>query len=361
MMTHPVDPEPDLDDLTLLRIASRRLQQTPQHRAHDFVLWSCKRLTAPLGVSAIESLEADIGVKRAAPFRKAVVPGLTAATSGLVDAQLGAALVETFRSDRLLPRLPGAIPAPLNVRLAVDESDITAAFVGEGEPVPCAALAFDTVTLTATKTAIIVPFSKELVELGAVPAITSRLRPALVKAENTSFLGTQAATPYGEPEGLLRDVVSSGTTAVATFATDVLTLFSAVRGGAPRRPTFISSAKGALWLGSLNSSGTPRFADVLATTGASWLIVPEAASRLILLDSTTVIMADLGLTLDKAEAGALQGVDNPVNSAATGTPAAMYSLFQTGTIAIKAQMWSTWAFAVAPADGRAAFLDLPVA
>jgi len=74
-----------------------------------------------------------------------------------------------------------------------------------------------------------------------------------------------------------------------------------------------------------------------------------AGERIVAIDAAGVVVADLGVELDSAEAATLEMSTTPTNtpggagSPATPVPQQLVSLWQTDSIAIKATRFVSWA------------------
>jgi hypothetical protein len=69
-----------------------------------------------------------------------------------------------------------------------------------------------------------------------------------------------------------------------------------------------------------------------------------AGNLVIAVNASDILLADDGqVTVDASREASLQMLDNPTNSAATGTATTMVSMFQTNSIALRAERFINWA------------------
>jgi hypothetical protein len=69
-----------------------------------------------------------------------------------------------------------------------------------------------------------------------------------------------------------------------------------------------------------------------------------AGNLVVAVNAGDVFLADDGqVTVDVSREASLQMLDNPTNSSSTGTPTTMVSMFQTNSIAIRAERFINWA------------------
>ena len=63
-----------------------------------------------------------------------------------------------------------------------------------------------------------------------------------------------------------------------------------------------------------------------------------------MLNTNEVYLADDGqVTIDASREASLEMLDNPTNNSATGTATSLVSMFQTNSVALKAERYINWA------------------
>lgn len=342
--------------MELLRDHTRHLESTLA--AETWREWARSLALAGDGHTALDLLEGRVGRDRAAPYRKAAVTAGSGSTDpNLVEARLGTAFVDSYRSRRLLPQLPGKTSVPPSVLVPIGVTDVVAGFVTEGGPIPCVPLAYNRAMLQYAKIGIIVPISNELARLGATSSFNNDLVQSLSEGENDILLGTQAATEFGEPEGMLHNIGATGGGSPATLMGDMYAVWTGVRDGNPLAPAWTVSPRGAAYLASLNVEGTPLFPDISPATGGTIWKVPvilsrSAGNRLILMDGASVVYTDGGLTIERSRQASIQQDSAPGSGAQQ-----LVSLWQANATALLAVRYISWTFAH---GDRAAYLELPI-
>ena len=70
----------------------------------------------------------------------------------------------------------------------------------------------------------------------------------------------------------------------------------------------------------------------------------SSGSPIIMLNTNEVYLADDGqVTIDASREASLEMLDNPTNNSATGTATSLVSMFQTNSVALKAERYINWA------------------
>ncbi len=237
-------------------------------------------------------------------------------------------------------------------------------FVLQGDPIPVKSGAFDTVSLTPKKLAVITTFTREIAN-HSTPAIEGLLRQAILEdtavAIDTELLSDTAATtttPGGIRAGVTEVAASSGTAgSIDVFVKDIKAMVGALitaTKGNLRAPVWIMNPGDAL-LGSLmmTTSGDMPFKAELAagtlngipviqsTTGCTdmWHLVDAADFVTATGDAPQFMVSDQAVLHMDTSPTQLSGN-------ATATPVAMAypvrSLFQTDSLAIRMIMDVSW-------------------
>lgn len=286
----------------------------------------------------------------------------------LVDYQnLVADFIEYLRPSTLLGKFgTGGVPdlhrVPFNVRLLRTLTGGSGYWVGEGKPKPLTGFTGDAVTLTWAKVANIAVITEELLKFSNPSADTwvrNELTRALVARMNIDFIDPDKAASAGvSPASILNGVspiASSGTDGdaaradiqalVNTFVTNNQSVANAV---------LIMDEVTALTLSMmLNPLGQPLFPG-MTRTGGTILGIPVITSQyvptdsnghiLAIVDADSLLVADDGVfTVDASREASLQMLDNPTNDTTTPTATSLVSMFQTDSIAIRAERYINWA------------------
>lgn len=260
----------------------------------------------------------------------------------------------------------GGIPAmrsiPFNVHVRGQTSGGTAYWVGQGQPAPLTKFDFNDVEMSYTKLATISTITEELLRLSNPSAeilVRDSLRDAIVEKIDQTFIDPAiAAVSSVSPASITNGVtaiVSSGNTA-DNIRTDVKAAMSTfiADNNTPTSGVWIMSATVALSLSLMrNALGQKEFPEITMLGGrfeglpviVSEYIEPGlGGSYVVLANASDIWLADDGMvTVDASNQVSLQMLDNPTNSSVSATAAtSMVSMWQTGTVAYKAERWINW-------------------
>lgn len=253
---------------------------------------------------------------------------------------------------------------PFNVRIDGQTSGGTANWVGQGKAKPVTKFDFNATTVPFTKVAAITVISQELARFSD-PSAESLVRDSLAdcviaKIDNDLFDPDVAAVANVNPAGLLNGVApvtGVGNTADPdAIRAALLNLWSAWDStyiGA--RPAYYTTPAVARFLAFTRDSlgnvafpgvtpnggtldGVPlRVSQYLANNGGS------GGAPFILVDEAEIYLADDGaVTLDMSDQVSLEMSDAPTGSSATPTAASLVSMWQTNSIAFRAERYIWW-------------------
>lgn len=274
--------------------------------------------------------------------------------------------VEFLRPQTIIGKFgTDGIPAlrriPFNVRIAGQTSGGQGYWVGEGAPKPLTAFDFNAVELRWAKVANIAVLTEELIRFSNPSAemlVRQALADALIARLDIDFIDpAKAAVANVSPASITNGVtpiVSSGTDAEAV-RTDLKALWAGYIANNinPTGAVYIMSATTALALSLMqNPLGQSEFPG-LTMRGGTLLGVPVIVSEYVAGDSSgaMVILAnasdiyladDGGVAIDASREASLQMLDNPTNNSATATATSMVSMFQTNSVALRAERYINW-------------------
>lgn len=264
--------------------------------------------------------------------------------------------------------IPPLRAIPFNVRVKRQTSGGDAFWVGEGQPKPLTSFDFDTVTLRWAKIANIAVLTDEQVRFSSPNAETtvrSALAEAITAREDITFIDP-AVTAIADtrPASITNGATShasSGTDEAAARA-DVGTLMTALADA--RLPysqaVWIMNSAAAIQLFLMqNALGQPSFPGMLATGGTfmgrpvivSDHIAPTgspATSIIVLMIPQEIYLSDDGqVMVDASREASLQMDDAPTMAATSDSPAtptgtSVVSMFQTNSVAIRAERYINW-------------------
>ena len=275
--------------------------------------------------------------------------------------------IEYLRPSTLLGKfglagVPDLHRVPFNVRLLRQTAGGDGYWVGEGKPKPLTSFAGDAVTLTWAKVANIAVITEELLRFSNPSADTwvrTQLTRALASRMNIDFIDPDKAASAGvSPASILNGVspiASSGTDGDAARA-DIQALVESfvTNNQSVANAVLIMDEVTALTLSMmLNPLGQPLFAG-MTRVGGNILGIPVITSQYVPTDSNGHIIAmvdadsllvadDGGFTVDASREASLQMLDNPTNDVTTPTATSVVSMFQTDSIAIRAERYINWA------------------
>jgi HK97 family phage major capsid protein/HK97 family phage prohead protease len=257
---------------------------------------------------------------------------------------------------------------PFNVRVKRQTSGGEAYWVGEGQPKPLTSFDFDTVTLRWAKIANIAVLTDEQVRFSSPNAETtvrSALAEAIAAREDITFIDP-AVTAIADtrPASITNGATShasSGTDEAAARA-DVGTLMTALAGAnlPYSQAVWIMNSTAAIQLFLMqNALGQPSFPGMLANGGTfmgrpvivSDHITPTgspATSIIVLMIPQEIYLSDDGqVMVDASREASLQMDDAPTMASTSGSPAAptatsVVSMFQTNSVAIRAERYINW-------------------
>lgn len=320
----------------------------------------------------VKALELEVEGRDLGTLMKATVEaGTTLDTTWaapLVDYQNFAGdFVEYLRPRTIIGQfgtgnIPGLNNIPFNVRIAGQSSGGNAYWVGEGAPKPLTNFDFTATELRWNKIATISVLTQELIRFSSPSAerlVRDGLAGAVIERMDIDFVDpAKAAVANISPAS-----ITNGATAVPSTGTDADGIradvqalwapFIAAR-NPPRQAVYIMDSTTALALSlMMNPLGQAEFPG-LTMNGGTFMGVPvivsdylpadTAGGMVVLMNARDVWLADDGqVTIDASDQASLQMLDNPTNNSATGAPTTMVSMFQTNSVAFRAERYVNWA------------------
>lgn len=259
--------------------------------------------------------------------------------------------------------IPSLRRVPFNVRIPRQTSGMSANWVGEGAPKAVTSAALDTVTLTYTKVASIAVITKELARFSSPSAETwvrDELARAVVAKIDTSFIDPAlAASSYVNPASITNGVTaltSAGTSANAVItdvqnileefiknnldATDLVLIMPSTLAMvlATMQTTLAASVFPEMTINGGRLKGIPVIASQYAASGAQF------GNMVIAVKANDIALADDGrVQVDVSGEASLQMDDAPTNNSATVAATTVVSMFQTDSLAVRAEREIHWA------------------
>lgn len=315
-----------------------------------------------------KALELETGGRKIEQIMKATVEAGTT-----LDATWAAPLVEyqNFAGDfveYLRPRTilgqfgQGNVPSlrriPFNVRIPAQTSGGAAYWVGEGAPKPLTSFDFSSTEHRWNKVASIAVLTEELIRFSDPSAerlVRDSLADAVIARTDIDFIDpAKALVANVSPAS-----ITNGATAIpsrGSTAEDVRCDLQALwapfiaANNAPRTAVYIMNSTTALAVSLMvNALGTAQEFPGLTMNGGTLLGVPAVVSDyvpegiVVLVNASDIYLSDDGqVTVDASREASLQMLDNPTNNSATGTATSMVSMFQTNSVALRAERYINW-------------------
>lgn len=271
--------------------------------------------------------------------------------------------VEYLRPQTILGRfgangVPSLRRVPFRVPLIGQTSGGSGYWVGEGKAKPLTKFDFSRTTLGPVKVANIAVVTMEVLRDSSPSAeaiVRDQLAAALRERLDIDFIDpAKAAVVDISPASILNGVTgipSSGNTADAVRA-DLKKLFGAfiAANNAPTSGVFIMEATTALGLSLMtNPLGQAEFPGI-TMNGGTLSGLPVIVSEYVpdgivaLVNASDIYQADDGdVNVDMSDQASLQMADDPTGDSTTPTPAQLVSLWQTNSVAFRAERTINWA------------------
>ncbi|WP_242218019.1 phage major capsid protein [Shinella zoogloeoides] len=258
--------------------------------------------------------------------------------------------------------IPNLRRVPFRTPLIGQTGGGQAYWVGEGKPKPLTAFDFNRTTLDELKVATISVVTEELLRKSS-PSADAILRDALAAAVaeriDIDFIDPDKAAAAGvSPASITNGVVaiaSSGNDADA-IREDIRALMATfvAANNPPTSAVFIMSSANALAVSLMrNPLGQQEFPGITMNGGTlegipvivSEYFAPVSAGGFVaLVNASDIYFADEGgVMVDVSREASLQMLDNPTNDVVTPTATSMVSMWQTNSVAFRAERILNWA------------------
>lgn len=271
--------------------------------------------------------------------------------------------VEYLRPRTILGRFgANGVPAlrrvPFRVPLVGQTSGGAGYWVGEGKAKPLTSWQYGKTTLEPLKVANIAVATEELLRDSSPSAemlIRDELANALRERLDRDFIDPNKSAVVGSsPASILNGVspiASSGSDADSVRA-DVQAVFGAfiAANNAPENGVWIMTAVTALALSLMqNPLGQSEFPGI-GMNGGTFFGLPVIVSQYVpsgvvaLVNASDIYLGDEGeVAVDLSREASLEMADNPSQDSITPTGAQMVSMFQTNSVAFRAERTINWA------------------
>lgn len=276
--------------------------------------------------------------------------------------------VEFLRPQTILGRfgnggIPGLRRVPFRVPLLAQTSGGAAQWVGEGKAKPLTKFDFTRTTLEPLKTAAIAVLTMEVLRDSSPSADTlvrDGLADAIRERLDIDFINPAKAASAGvSPASILNGVapINSAGGSADDLRADITALLSAFIAGnnPPSAGVLIMSSLTALQISTMrNPLGQKEFPDInlnggtleglpVITSEYMTAFGDSAGSIIALVNASDIYFADEGgVEIDASREASLEMSDTPAHNSTTPTPAQLVSMFQTNSVAIRAERTLNW-------------------
>lgn len=281
--------------------------------------------------------------------------------------QFAGDFVEFLRPQTIIGKFgTGNIPSlrrvPFNIHIRGQNAGGAGYWVGQGAPKPLTKFGYTDVYLPWAKVANIAVLTEELMRFSNPSAellVRQSLADALIERLDTDFVDPdKAAVANVSPASITNGVTqiqASGTGDADDVRTDVKAMMQTYIAAnlTPTTGVWIMSATTALSLSLMtNALGQKEFADITMMGGmfmglpviVSQYVAPDSDGGFVILaNASDIWLADDGnVVIDASREASLQMLDDPTNNSATPTATTMVSMFQTNSVAIRAERFINW-------------------
>lgn len=258
--------------------------------------------------------------------------------------------------------IPGMRSVPFNVRIPKQTSGGSAGWVGEGIAKPVTSFEFGTIEFKHAKIASIAVLTDELVRFSNPAAdvlVRNSLADAITEQLDFDFIDVSGkAIPGVKPAS-----ITNGITAINSLKDPEVDIEAAFKAFAnanltPTNGVWIMGATTALTLSMIrNPLGQKQYPDLTmlggSLAGLPVIVSKQAEGLLVLVNASDIYLADDGgVQIDASREASLEmlsydpSTKQPAlggHSSATPTGAtSMVSMFQTNSVAIRAERWINW-------------------
>ena len=325
-----------------------------------------QRTFRPASDIAAEMYGSDSAI--AAEFKANVPAGTTISgnwAANLFDPNGGAVadFVPFLRAQTILGRFGnGGVPAlrsvPFNVPLVTQTGGGAGYWVGEGKAKPLTSFAFTRTTLPPTKVANICALTEESIRFSNPKSdmiVRDSLAAALRERLDIDFITPSKAAVAGVSPASITNgapaIASSTGTDADSVRADIRNLYAkfASFNNPPSSGVWIMSSNMAVTLAMMtNALGQQEF-GAMSMTGGTLSGMPVVASDyvtniVVLVNASDIYLADDGdIAIDASREASLEMSDAPAHDSKTPTGAtSLVSMFQTNTVAIRAERMISW-------------------
>ncbi|EAQ6186826.1 phage major capsid protein [Salmonella enterica] len=265
--------------------------------------------------------------------------------------------VEYLRPQTIIGRFgQGNIPSlrkvPFNIRIPAQTSGGSANWVGQGKAKPLTKFDFESITFSFAKVAAIAVLTDELIRFSN-PAADALVRNALAEAViarlDTDFISPSKA----EVANVSPASITNGITAVPSTGNpddDAAAAFGVFVAAnlQPNGAVWLMSSTTALALSMRkNALGQKEYPEMTLLGGTFQglpvIVSQYVGNQLVLVNAPDIYLADDGgVAVDMSREASLEMESDPAGDSITPTVTELVSMFQTNSVAIRAERWINW-------------------
>lgn len=270
--------------------------------------------------------------------------------------------VEFLRPQTIIGKFgTGNIPSlrrvPFNIEIPGQITGGEGYWVGEGAPKPLTKFDFENITLRWNKVANIAVLTQELIRFSDPAAevlVRDALAAALLARLDQDFIDpTKAANGEISPASITNGVtpITSAGRDVDAVNADIAAVMGAfiTANNTPQTGVWIMSSVRALALSLMKEPLGNRAFPEVNMNGGTFAGLPVIVSQyvpndiVILVNAGDVFLADDGgVSIDSSRETSLQMDNAPTNNSGVPTATQMVSMFQTNSVALRAERYITW-------------------
>jgi len=248
--------------------------------------------------------------------------------------------------------IPGLRNVPFNVRIPAQTSGGSADWVGQGKAKPLTRFDFESITFNFAKVAAIAVLTDELIRFSNPAAdalVRQSLADAVIARLDTDFINPDKAEVAGvSPASITNGIDAITSTGVPDQdANAALGVFIA-NNLQPTGAVWLMSANTALTLSQRKNPLGQREYPEMTMFGGTFQGLPVIVSQyvgnnLILVDAPNIYLADDGgVAVDISTEASLEMESAPVGDSTAPAGAELVSMFQTNSVAVRAERWINW-------------------
>lgn len=265
--------------------------------------------------------------------------------------------VEYLRPQTIVGRFgQGNIPSlrkvPFNIRIPAQTSGGSANWVGQGKAKPLTKFDFESIIFSFAKVSAIAVLTDELIRFSN-PAADALVRNALAEAViarlDTDFINpSKAEVPNISPASVTNGIAAIPSTgnpdddAAAAFGVFVAANLQ------PNGAVWLMSSTTALALSMRkNALGQKEYPEMTLLGGTFQglpvIVSQYVGNQLVLVNAPDIYLADDGgVAVDMSREASLEMESEPTGDSITPTGTELVSMFQTNSVAIRAERWINW-------------------